>query len=190
MSQPKLNFRFNAGRLSLNLVCTLRYRPSKNLELLEEPADLSRWLFEASAVDRLASATLAQLDNAKRLRKSIFETASLMSEGKSADRRAVALINEFAALPQPKLQLDFRSWQPKYLTDAPIDAGLSAVARDAIDLFAGPQSKLIRTCAEPACGMLFVDSSPGARRRWCSMTRCGSRSKGAAFRLRHEGRRV
>jgi predicted RNA-binding Zn ribbon-like protein len=90
----------------------------------------------------------------------------------------------------PKLHLDFRSWRPEYLTDAPIDAGLSAVARDAIDLFTGPQSKLIRTCAEPACRMLFVDSSPGARRRWCSMTRCGSRSKGAAFRVRHEGRRV
>jgi predicted RNA-binding Zn ribbon-like protein len=190
MSQPKLSFRFNAGRLSLNLVCTLRYRPSKNLELLEEPSDLSRWLFETKAVNQLTSVTPAQLDDAKRLRKAIFETASRITEGKSPDRRAVAVINEFAALPQPKLQLDFRSWRPEYLSDAPIDAGLSAVARDSIDLFAGPQSKLIRTCAEPACRMLFVDSSPGARRRWCSMTRCGSRSKGAAFRVRHEGRRV
>jgi predicted RNA-binding Zn ribbon-like protein len=190
MSQPKLNFRFNAGRLSLNLVCTSRYRPSKNLELLEEPSDLSRWLFEAKAVNQLASATPEQLDDAKRLRKAILETASLINEGKSPNRRAVAVINEFAALPQPKLQLDYRSWRPEYLTDAPIDAGLSAVARDAIDLFTGPQSKLIRTCAEPACRMLFVDSSPGARRRWCSMTRCGSRAKGAAFRVRHEGRRT
>jgi predicted RNA-binding Zn ribbon-like protein len=190
MSQSKLSFRFNAGRLSLNLVCTLRYRPSKNLDLLEEPSDLSRWLFEAKTVNQLTSATSAQLDNAKRLRKAILETACLTNEGKSPDRRAVAVINEFAAFPQPKLQLDFRSWRPEYLTDSPIDAGLSAVARDAIDLFTGPQSKLIRTCAEPTCCMLFVDSSPGARRRWCSMTRCGSRSKGAAFRIRHEGRRV
>ena len=132
MSQPKPNFRFNAGRLSLNLVCTLRYRPSKNLELLEEPSDLSRWLFEAKAVNQLASATPEQLDDARRLRKAILETASLVNEGKSPSRRAVAVINEFAALPQPKLQLDFRSWQPEYLTDAPIDAGLSAVTRDAI----------------------------------------------------------
>jgi predicted RNA-binding Zn ribbon-like protein len=190
MSQPKLDFRFNAGRLSLNLVCTLRYRPSKNLELLEEPSDLSRWLFEAKAVDRLASATPAQLADAKRLRKAIFETACLMNKGKSADRRAVAVINAFAALPQPKLQLDFRNWRPEYLSDAPIDAGLSAVARDAIDLFTGPYSALIRTCAEPTCHMLFVDTSPGARRRWCSMTRCGSRAKGAAFRVRREGRGI
>jgi predicted RNA-binding Zn ribbon-like protein len=188
MSQTKLNFRFNAGRLSLNLVCTLRYRPSKNLELLQEPVDLSRWLFEANAVNRVITATSEQLNEAKRLREAILETASLINERKTPNRRAVAVINKFAALPQPKLQLDFRHWRPEYLTDAPIDAGLSAVARDAIDLFTGPQSKLIRTCAEPACRMLFVDSSPGARRRWCSMTRCGSRSKGVAFRVRHEGR--
>jgi predicted RNA-binding Zn ribbon-like protein len=189
MSQPKLSFRFNGGCLSLNLVCTLRYRPSKNLELLEKPSDLSRWLFEADAVNRLTSATPAQLDDARRLRKAILETASRITEGKSPDRRAVTVINEFAALPQPKLQLDFRNWRPEYLSDAPIDAGLSAVARDAIDLFTGPQSQLIRTCAEPSCRMLFVDTSPGTRRRWCSMTRCGSRAKGAAFRVKH-GRRT
>jgi predicted RNA-binding Zn ribbon-like protein len=185
MSQPKPNFRFNSGRLSLNLVCTVRHRPSKNLELLEEPSDLSRWLLETKAVTRLTSVTPAQLAGAKRLRQAIFELASRISEGKPLDRRAVGVINEFAALPQAEVQLDFRSWQPEYLTDAPIDAALSAVARDAIDLFTGPQSKLIRTCAEPACRMLFVDNSPGARRRWCSMTRCGSRSKGATFRVKH-----
>jgi predicted RNA-binding Zn ribbon-like protein len=185
MSQPKPNFRFNAGRLSLNLVCTVRHRPSRNLELLKEPSDLSRWLFEAKAFPRLTSVTAAELDGAKRLRKAIFDTASRISDGKPPDRRAVGVINEFAALPLADVRLDFRNWRPEYLTDTPIESGLSAVARDAIDLFTGPQSKLICTCAEPACRMLFVDSSPGARRRWCSMTRCGSRAKGAAFRIKH-----
>jgi predicted RNA-binding Zn ribbon-like protein len=185
MPQAKPSFRFNAGRLSLNLVCTVRHRPSKNLELLAEPADVARWLFEAQAIPQLSAVTAAELDRAKRLRKAIFETASRISEGKPPDRRAVGVINEFAALPLASVRLDFRNWCPEYLTDAPIDAALSAVARDAIDLFTGPQSKLIRTCAEPACRMLFVDSSPGAQRRWCSMTRCGSRAKGAAFRIKH-----
>jgi predicted RNA-binding Zn ribbon-like protein len=188
MSQPKLSFRFNAGCLSLNFVCTVRHRPSKNLELLKEPSDLSRWLFEADVVQKLSSVTPAELDDAKRLRKAMFETASRISEGKPPGRKAVGVINKFAALPPAQVQLDFRSWRPEYFADAPVDAGLSAVARDAIDLFTGPQSKLIGTCAEPACRMLFLDSSPGARRRWCSMTRCGSRAKGAAFRIKH-GRR-
>jgi predicted RNA-binding Zn ribbon-like protein len=190
MSQPKPSFRFNAGRLSLNLVCTVRHRPSKNLELLREPSDFSRWLFQARVIPQLASVSAAEFDDAKRLRKAIFEIASKISGGEPPDRRAVGVINEFAALPLAKVRLDFRSWRPEYFADAPVDAGLSAVARDAIDLFTGPQSKLIRTCAEPACRMLFVDSSPGARRRWCSMTRCGSRAKGAAFRIKHGRRRA
>jgi predicted RNA-binding Zn ribbon-like protein len=185
MSLLRPAFRFNSGRLSLDLACTVRHRPSKNLELLEEPSDLSRWLVEAKVAAQLSSVTLAQLEDAKRLRQAIFETASRISEAISPVRKSVAVINEFAALPLAKVQLDFLSWRPMYLADNPIGAGLSAVARDAIDLFTGPQAKLIRACAEPACRMLFVDSSPGARRRWCSMTRCGSRSKGVAFRAKH-----
>jgi predicted RNA-binding Zn ribbon-like protein len=137
---------------------------------------------------QLTSVTNEELDGAKRLRKAIFETASRIGEGEPPDRRAVGVINEFAALPLAKVRLDFRSWRPEYLTDTPIDAGLSAVARDAIDLLTGSQSTLIRKCAEPACHMLFVDTSPGARRRWCSMTRCGSRAKGATFRIKHDQR--
>jgi predicted RNA-binding Zn ribbon-like protein len=190
MSPPKPSFRFNAGCLSLNLVCTLRHRPSKNLELLKEPSDLSRWLFEAKAIPQLTLVTNEELDGAKRLRQAIFETASRICEGTVSDRKAVNVINEFAALPLAMVRLDFRRWRPEFLTDTPIDAGLSAVARDAIELFTGSQSTLIRKCAEPACHMLFVDTSPGARRRWCSMTRCGSRAKGATFRIKHEQHRA
>lgn len=42
--QHKLAFRFNSGRLSLDLVCTERHRPSQNVELLANPSDLARRL--------------------------------------------------------------------------------------------------------------------------------------------------
>jgi len=141
MSLLKPAFRFNSGRLSLDFACTVRHRPSKNLELLEEPSDLSRWLLEAKVAAQLTSVTPAQLDDAKRLRQAIFENASRISEAKAPDRKSIAVINEFAALPLAKVQLDFLSRRPIYLADAPIGAGLSAVARDAIDLFTGPQAK-------------------------------------------------
>ncbi|MEV8375862.1 CGNR zinc finger domain-containing protein [Kribbella sp. NPDC056861] len=32
-------------------------------------------------------------------------------------------------------------------------------------------------CEDPTCTLLFVDSSRSHRRRWCSMDRCGARSK-------------
>jgi predicted RNA-binding Zn ribbon-like protein len=154
--------------------------------LLGEPSDLARWLFESNALAKLTEVDKAEFDDAKRLRKAIFDAASWLHVGKTPDRKSVAVINEFAARPVAKVQLDHRTWQQVFIADDPVSAGLSVVARDAVDLLTGPQSRLIRTCDEPSCRMLFVDTSPGARRRWCSMTRCGSRSKGDAFRKRHE----
>jgi predicted RNA-binding Zn ribbon-like protein len=189
MSQHKIAFRFNSGRLSLDLVCTVRHRPSKHTELLTEPSDLGRWLSEANAIAQLAPVDAKRLADGKKLRKAIYESASSLHEGKTPDRKSIAVINDFAAQPLAKVQLDFRSWRPICVADDPVSAGLSVVARDAIDLFTGQQAQLIRTCDEPGCRMLFVDSSPGGRRRWCSMTRCGSRSKGETYRKRQDASR-
>ena len=51
-----------------------------------------------------------------------------------------------------------------------------AVAVDAMALLAVP-ARLARLhrCPGPACGWLFLDTS--GRRRWCSMSTCGSRVK-------------
>jgi len=54
---------------------------------------------------------------------------------------------------------------------------LSALARDAIDLFTGPLRERVRTCAAEDCELLFVDASRPGQRRWCSMNHCGSRAK-------------
>jgi predicted RNA-binding Zn ribbon-like protein len=186
MPRHKLAFRFNSGRLSLDLVCTERHRPSKNTELLSEPSDVGRWLLEAQTVTRLFDVTGAEFDNTRRLRKAIFDAASSLNAGGAPQRRSIAVINEFAAKPVAKVQLDFRNWKKDFVADDPIGSALSVVARDAIDLLTGPQARLIRACDEPRCRMLFVDTSPGARRRWCSMTRCGSRSKGETFRQKHD----
>lgn len=56
-------------------------------------------------------------------------------------------------------------------------AGLSAIARDAIDLLTGPLGHRIRVCAAEDCAFLFVDASRPGTRRWCSMERCGNLAK-------------
>jgi predicted RNA-binding Zn ribbon-like protein len=69
-------------------------------------------------------------------------------------------------------------------TVAPVDAtqALSALARDAIDLFTGPLRQRVRSCAAEDCELLFVDASRPGRRRWCSLNRCGSREKMRRYR--------
>ena len=63
---------------------------------------------------------------------------------------------------------------------------LSSVARDAIDVFGGPRGARLKRCEGSRCALLFVDTSRSGRRRWCSMERCGNRSKVAAHRRRRK----
>ncbi len=66
---------------------------------------------------------------------------------------------------------------------------LAAIARSAAELIAeGPDAPL-RKCSNPGCALLFYDTSRTRRRRWCSMSVCGNRSKVAAFARRHSRRR-
>jgi predicted RNA-binding Zn ribbon-like protein len=153
---------------------------------LSEPSDLSRWLVESGVLGQHASVDEARLEDAKKLRQAIYEIATSVREGLPANHKNVKIVNEFAAYPVAQVQLDPRSWRQVLVSADPIGSALSAVARDAINLFTGPQAKLIRACDEPGCRMLYVDSSPGGRRRWCSMTRCGSRAKVETYRKRHE----
>jgi predicted RNA-binding Zn ribbon-like protein len=51
-----------------------------------------------------------------------------------------------------------------------------AVAADAVELMADPERLArLRRCPGRDCGWLFLDMS--GRRRWCSMSTCGSREK-------------
>jgi predicted RNA-binding Zn ribbon-like protein len=66
----------------------------------------------------------------------------------------------------------------------PVDAALSALARDAVDLLNGSRTGRIKECEHPECSLLFFDDSQSGRRRWCSMDRCGNLVKIAGYRQR------
>jgi predicted RNA-binding Zn ribbon-like protein len=66
-----------------------------------------------------------------------------------------------------------------------LDWLLAAIARSAAEIIVeGPRSR-VRLCANPVCGLFFSDRSRTHRRRWCSMSVCGNRSKVAGFARRH-----
>jgi predicted RNA-binding Zn ribbon-like protein len=66
-------------------------------------------------------------------------------------------------------------WKEPFDLDLPV----LAVAEGAADLLTesnalGPR---IRLCDGHPCGWLFLDTSKGGKRRWCSMISCGNRAK-------------
>lgn len=63
------------------------------------------------------------------------------------------------------------------------------VVRSAADLLTSGDLSRVRECAREGCNWLFLDLSKNQRRRWCSMTMCGSRIKARRYYRRKKGDR-
>lgn len=71
-----------------------------------------------------------------------------------------------------------------------LDQARAAVAGSLAHYLADHDRERLRVCASDTCRWLFVDRSPGGRRRWCDMRVCGNRAKVARHRARaRRGRR-
>ncbi len=166
-------FHFDAGAVCLELLTTGGAREHPGFESLRSPEDLTNWL----ATCRLKIKARTRPDDvtaAHELRAASWTASLAVIAGRPLPRRAVATINELAAPapPVPTLSGDRRSWAPATGTQA-----LSAIARDAVELFGGPYAHRIRQCASDNCALVFVDLSRPGQRRWCAMERCGNRAK-------------
>lgn len=79
--------------------------------------------------------------------------------------------------PVPRLEATLDRFTVDWTAPRSIPTVLSLLAVQA--LFTLPPGR-IRACGR--CGWLFLDSSRGGRRRWCSMSTCGNREKASRHR--------
>jgi len=176
-----VDLRFSGGRPVLALLGTLSERGSTDVERLRTWADVEDWVQGAGVrIDDLDGDD-ADLPRVRALREALYRLVTARMAGTApteADRGTVNGAAAAALTPQ--------------LTDAGevrwtggLQGLLGAVARDALDLLASPDLRMLRECADAHCTRLFVDRSRGGRRRWCGMKGCGDRAKAAAYRRRH-----
>jgi len=180
-------FRFNSGRLALDLPATVRRRASELEDVLAPVGAPSRWLRDAGLIPELPNLSPGQEKELVKLREAIWAVADAASDERPLPAAAVAKLNQAAAHPLAVPKLDARSGTVKLIADDPFLTALATIARDSIDLIGSPLRTHIKACGQPDCRMLFLDMSRSSRRRWCSMDRCGSRAKGETFRQRRKG---
>ncbi|MDT0545728.1 MULTISPECIES: CGNR zinc finger domain-containing protein [Streptomyces] len=183
------------GRVCLDFVNTLRDRwLALPRETLREPADLVRWL---RGVDLLADgahgASESALRSAVALREAIDRAVLCAVDGELPTPADITVINQAsAAAPRPVPHLSVKDGQlessraPHAAEDAA--GGLGLVAQDAIELLLSPELRRVRICGSERCALRFVDRSPAHNRRWCSMTRCGNRTKVRLHQARSRAR--
>lgn len=154
------------------------------METLREPDDLTGWLREALllAPGTIEPATAAVLMSARRLRESVDRAVLAIADGRLPTSGDVTLLNRSAvAAPRPALQLVITGDRLEPAEPTPLAAdpalALALIAQDAVDLLLSAEIRRVRVCGADRCALRFLDRSPARNRRWCSMARCGNRTK-------------
>jgi predicted RNA-binding Zn ribbon-like protein len=180
----ELQFIFRSGRLCLAFCATVGERWRRGFERLPAPGDLTGWYAAADVADVPVPVTAADLHTARELREAVYRTAKALIGGQPPEARDERIINRAAAAPPPVPSMIQGVVTLTAAGPDPAASALSAVARDAINLFTTEDVRRLRECASPECGLLFADLSRPGRRRWCSSSACGGKARAAAYRQR------
>ncbi|MGW2825089.1 CGNR zinc finger domain-containing protein [Streptomyces sp. NPDC001443] len=187
--------RFDAGRLCLDLLATSH--PGERLDSL---VALRAWITRAGLVPPGTPLAHADASWPIAFRELRSQTAWLVSgclgvharshgDGDAASRDlALTRVNEFAraAPPAPRAVRAEGGTLVRELAGPPECAALlAAVARDCVELLTDPLARAgLRQCEGDNCPIVYLDTSRGRRRRWCSSEVCGNRERVARHRRR------
>ncbi|MER5430773.1 CGNR zinc finger domain-containing protein [Streptomyces sp. NPDC002588] len=180
--------RFDSGRSCLDLLAT-----SHPHEHLDAVAPLCAWIRGAGLVPPDTPLTHADVSwpiAFRELRGDIGRLVhgTLVRHNPGRYDADLARLNEAArvAPPVPRAVRDEDGTLVRELDGRPECAALiAAVARDAVELLTDPVAREgLRQCEGDNCPIVYVDTSRGRRRRWCSSEVCGNRERVARHRRR------
>ncbi|MET9506437.1 CGNR zinc finger domain-containing protein [Streptomyces sp. NPDC006622] len=185
---PPYDLRFDAGRICLDLLAT-----AHPLERLDSLPPLCAWIHGSGLVPPgtpLSHARPTWPPAFRELRGNVRRLVSgwLTGEARPVHGLALAHVNAVArtAPPAPRAVRAPDGTLVRELDGDPECAALLAVvARDAVELLTDPLARAaLRQCAGDNCPIVYVDTSRGRRRRWCSSEVCGNRERVARHRRR------
>jgi predicted RNA-binding Zn ribbon-like protein len=183
-------WRFDSGRVCLDLVATAQEpdRRAGGAEPLADTGRLARWLVGAGLVP--AGTPLHGVDGTwvarfVELRDCIDRLVRTGPDEGSVDD-ALRILNARAQNAPPGIRAvkGGKGTLVRALCAAPECASLLAlVARDAVELITDPVARSrLRQCEGDNCRRVYLDTSRGRRRRWCSSEVCGNRERVARHR--------
>jgi predicted RNA-binding Zn ribbon-like protein len=148
-------------------------------DVLTGPDELARWgvhvgLFGAEAAPVADRAELARV---RALREALHDAFAAVAGGAAPDRADLAELEaaHAAAVAAGALVRGDGAWRYDWAPDDPRRVRFAA-AVDAVALLAdADRLARVTRCPGRHCGWLFLNLS--GRRRWCSMSTCGSREK-------------
>jgi predicted RNA-binding Zn ribbon-like protein len=188
------DLRFDTGRICLDLLATEGARLSAApVERLDGTARLDQWLHRTGVLpeqEPLTGDTDTLLAEFHALRALLHRIVHTELDGGRASAADLERLNRFAEPGPPALRLeraDDGRLHRRLAGPVRPEQLLAAVADDAVRLLGSAERELMRECEGPTCDMVYLDTSRGRRRRWCSAAVCGNRHHVAAHRARKAG---
>lgn len=175
--------RLVAGRPCLDLVNTVSWRgdPDRREEHLQTVADAVGWARRANVVSSDEAEQLHHtldhdtggrlLRELRALRELVAEDL-LQAEPPRLDRLEEA-VHEAVGHSRLVPSEDGHRWSVVGVDARTVPRRL---ALDVLDLLENPHGRL-GSCADEACGWVFLDSSKAGTRRWCRSADCGNRER-------------
>ena len=174
------NWWFDAGSVAIDFAYAGGFKGGP--EALTTPDELSAWL-STRFPELEGAATDGELSDARSLQQSLARLITAAGSGETGAAEDIDVVNLFAATPDIPPSLAGGTRQAGR-SRARVGQCLSAITRDAIEIFADHNAERVRECAADDCSLIFYDESRSNNRRWCSMQRCGNRAKVRAHRGR------
>jgi predicted RNA-binding Zn ribbon-like protein len=179
-------FIFISGRLCIDFTQTGGETEKRAYwERFHQPSDLTDWFSESPLQINKIQVSSKEFEVALSVREAIWRVAQAIRQSESPLAEDIDTLNRVASAPDLPPQLKLGDLDTTWRSPVTATEALSTIARDAIDLFSGELRSRIRECANPKCGLMFVDTSRPGKRRWCLMKRCGNMAKTTRYRKRH-----
>ena len=193
------DIKLRGGHPALDLTNTIDSRRDRwGPDALNSYDDLLVWAVRTKILDEREAAGLAELAEAdaseasaalervKTLREALYAVFVAEARDRPPDQDAVALLG---AAARKALGLRILTREPSGFAwgweEGGLEAVLHRVAHSSAELLVRRADRRpVRECLGPNCGWLFLDTSRGGRRRWCSDDTCGTHDRVRRFRAR------
>ena len=192
--------RMVGGHLCLDFVNTVDSRRDRwGPDLLRTYGDLIDWAERAELIEAdgkkglLAAASLrpaaarSALDRAKVLREAVCGIFYAEAHDGPVVPADLQTLSDFAVQAMSHRSLTLLGSRPTWCWTHGdnLDAVSYRVSFAASELAVGRDDRRpVQECTGPNCGWLFLDTSRGGRRRWCSDDTCGTHSRVRRFRAK------
>ncbi len=157
------------------------------IEHLDSPEALARWLVAHDLAPAGTSVTARELQRVKAAREAL-RSLLFSNNGEPLDPAAVDVLNDASDRLRLTPRFDVEGHVVVAGEGSGVDGALAQIVAVVLGAMADGTWSRLKVCRADTCGWAFYDHSRNRSGQWCVMAECGNRNKARTFRARQKAR--